>query len=237
MPEIWWLNPDATCPFSAGARPETRATNRKMLYEVSKRLEKSIIDQGKGVTNGAGPAAALQSKKSSHSDMEEGPSIRQNAGIAEKNKKSKKKSYMGKTAGDDAAVEKSKLSLATSTAKPLEGDAMPRKSKKRKSAGSKDDTVSSLAMDGADEAAGGTPLAVVPEGDTAARRKSVRFSLKRNLVMTIGQPPLPADVRTPPTSKPKGPALKRSSGLASRKLSMGDEDLSAGKQKAKKKRE
>ncbi|PSC72643.1 Ribosomal RNA processing 1 B [Micractinium conductrix] len=42
-------------------------------------------------------------------------------------------------------------------------------------------------------------------------KKSVRFSLKRNLVNVIGQPPKPADVRTPPTAKPKGPALKRES--------------------------
>ncbi|KAL4458010.1 hypothetical protein ABPG75_012875 [Micractinium tetrahymenae] len=40
-------------------------------------------------------------------------------------------------------------------------------------------------------------------------KKSVRFSLKRNLVNVIGQPPKPADVRTPPTAKPKGPALKK----------------------------
>lgn len=44
-------------------------------------------------------------------------------------------------------------------------------------------------------------------------KKNVRFSLKRNLVMTIGQPPAPADVRTPPSSKPKGPALKKVSTL------------------------
>ncbi len=51
-------------------------------------------------------------------------------------------------------------------------------------------------------------------GDGGARspgtgKKSVRFSLKRNLVNVIGQPPKPADVRTPPTAKPKGPALKK----------------------------
>lgn len=56
-----------------------------------------------------------------------------------------------------------------------------------------------------------TPIALPPSTTASKepRRKSVRFSLKRNLVMTIGQPPLPEDVRTPPTSKPKGSALKQ----------------------------
>lgn len=53
---------------------------------------------------------------------------------------------------------------------------------------------------------GGTP------GDSPSKqKKAVRFSLKRNLVNVIGQPPKPEDVRTPPTSKPKGPALKKHS--------------------------
>lgn len=53
---------------------------------------------------------------------------------------------------------------------------------------------------------------VTGDGAAAARspsKKSVRFSLKRNLVNVIGQPPKPADVRTPPTAKPKGSALKK----------------------------
>jgi hypothetical protein len=53
-----------------------------------------------------------------------------------------------------------------------------------------------------------------PGGDGSPSKKTVRFSLKRNLVNVIGQPPKPADVRTPPTSKPKGPALKRRSLLS-----------------------
>lgn len=48
---------------------------------------------------------------------------------------------------------------------------------------------------------------VMVEGGTNGK-KNVRFALRRNLVMTIGQPPLPEDVRTPPTSRPKGSALK-----------------------------
>jgi len=50
--------------------------------------------------------------------------------------------------------------------------------------------------------------------DSVERRKSVRFSLKRNLVRTIGQPPYPEDIRTPPTSRPTGSALKKSEDLS-----------------------
>lgn len=56
----------------------------------------------------------------------------------------------------------------------------------------------------------GTALpAGTPGGDLSPSKKSVRFSLRRNVVNVIGQPPKPADVRTPPTAKPKGSALKR----------------------------
>lgn len=44
-------------------------------------------------------------------------------------------------------------------------------------------------------------------------KKSVRWQLKRNVVNVIGAPPKPQHVRTPPTARPKGPALKRLSTL------------------------
>ena len=67
--------------------------------------------------------------------------------------------------------------------------------------------------------------------DSVERRKSVRFSLKRNLVMTIGQPPYPEDIRTPPTSRPKGSALKKSEDLSepARKRSLTFEETTKGK--------
>jgi hypothetical protein len=58
-----------------------------------------------------------------------------------------------------------------------------------------------------------TATATIDGDMLSPSKKNVRFSLKRNLVMTIGQPPAPADVRTPPSSKPKGPALKKVSTL------------------------
>lgn len=60
----------------------------------------------------------------------------------------------------------------------------------------------------AEAAEAGPPGAQAVTPGSAPRSKSVRFSLKRNLVNVIGQPPLPEDIRTPPTAKPKGSALK-----------------------------
>ena len=59
-----------------------------------------------------------------------------------------------------------------------------------------------------------TPVGSPEPPAGVSQRKSVRFSLKRNLINTIGQAPFAAEIRTPPTSKPKGPALKRVSGVA-----------------------
>ena len=42
----------------------------------------------------------------------------------------------------------------------------------------------------------------------------VKFALKKNLYFAKGGPVPPPDVRTPPTAKPKGSALKKSSALA-----------------------
>lgn len=57
--------------------------------------------------------------------------------------------------------------------------------------------------------AGATPSHIEESPPQKTRRKSVRFSLKKNLVRRIGEPPFPENVRTPPTSKPKGSALKQ----------------------------
>jgi len=57
--------------------------------------------------------------------------------------------------------------------------------------------------------AGATPSHTEDSPLQKTRRKSVRFSLKKNLVRRIGEPPFPENVRTPPTSKPKGSALKQ----------------------------
>lgn len=44
----------------------------------------------------------------------------------------------------------------------------------------------------------------------------VKFSMKNNLYFEKGGPVPPAEIRTPPTAKPKGSALKRVSSVAPR---------------------
>eukprot|EP00951_Prasinocladus_malaysianus_P040820 scaffold473952_cov46-Prasinocladus_malaysianus.AAC.1 len=44
-----------------------------------------------------------------------------------------------------------------------------------------------------------------------AIKKSVKFSMRSNLYFPFGGPVPDADVRTPPTARPKGPALKKTS--------------------------
>lgn len=57
-----------------------------------------------------------------------------------------------------------------------------------------------------------TPQVVgMGNGQTPGSKKSVRWGLKHNLVLTMGQPVPPQNVRTPPRARPKGSALKESS--------------------------
>ncbi len=44
----------------------------------------------------------------------------------------------------------------------------------------------------------------------------VKFQMKNNLYFEKGGPVPPAEVRTPPTAKPKGSALKKTSSVAPR---------------------
>lgn len=56
------------------------------------------------------------------------------------------------------------------------------------------------------------PASAQPAPSTA--RKSVTFSIKRNLYFAAGGPVPEPDIRTPPPARPKGPALKRVSAFA-----------------------
>ncbi|KAL0040673.1 hypothetical protein WJX79_001241 [Trebouxia sp. C0005] len=56
--------------------------------------------------------------------------------------------------------------------------------------------------------------------DGASQKKRVRFAMKRNLWMQIGGAVPPEEIRTPPDSRPKGSALKRSSLLDHRENQM-----------------
>ena len=199
-----------SCPFLLGALQETRALNREALYAASKDIEAAGKQRGKP------PSAAKKTKKK---EKELPPVDVEEAGKVKANKKRKHEPTPAKPAAPAAA------SVPPSTEKP--------KAKKAKVKAAEPETqapaeVPAPASDPksnkkklkkqlrAVAAANGSAGDVTPVGSLAngagqeekSHRKSVRFRLKRNLVMTIGQPPLPEDVRTPPTSKPKGSALK-----------------------------
>lgn len=101
-----------------------------------------------------------------------------------KKKKKKKRTSMN---GTEAGEEKTEKTLKVKKAETARETEKVEKTKKSKKA----DT-----------------LAMAAETAREATRKSVRINLKKNLVRTIGEKPYPEDVRTPPTSKPRGSALK-----------------------------
>lgn len=63
--------------------------------------------------------------------------------------------------------------------------------------------------------------------------RQVKFQMKNNLYFEKGGPVPPAEVRTPPTAKPKGSALKKTSSVASRPKSPRMASVGMPKRKAK----
>lgn len=196
-----------------GALKETRALNREALYSASKEIEAAAKQRGKPPSSekkkGKKPAPAPAqkeepqkakiSKKRKHDATPAKPANdAATAAVPPSTEKPKTKKPKVKAMGAAVAA-----AVVVPPAVPAEVPApvSDRKNKKSKK-------VRVAAANG--NAGDVTPIAspVEKTKEEEARRKSVRFSLKRNLVMTIGQPPLPEDVRTPPTSKPKGSALK-----------------------------
>jgi len=207
----------------------TRALNRETLYAASKDLEYAAKNRGKppkkkkkAAASAAavvieGPAeekkeeqaaTALKTKvdkkrKSSSSPHESAPSsngIKAAAQPGSLEKETSKKAKKTKAATVTAAVGEEKPSVSPIAEQPPSTSSGSKKIKKK-------NKKSEAAVEAGDITPIVSPTAAAFEA-AEARRKNVRFSLKRNLVMTIGQPPLPEDVRTPPTSKPKGSALK-----------------------------
>ena len=207
----------------------TRALNRETLYAASKELENAAKNPGKPAKKAKKAVAAVAeepAKEEEEEEKEEGgtkaktdkkrksssesvPSSNGTAAAApqpastEKPEPSKKAK---KTKGATAAAVTAVKAAPESAPSPIEqppSTSFDRKNKKK-----------DKKIEASEPTAGDVTPIVSPNGlgalDAAEtrRRKSVRFSLKRNLVMTIGQPPLPEDIRTPPTSKPKGSALK-----------------------------
>jgi hypothetical protein len=211
----------------AGAQTEVKALNREMLYACSRRIE--------GVS---GVPETLQ--RTVEAETERAVVIGKNTGKAptraqvplpalDKGKK-KRKSMLGnkqtEVIKDEELLKVTEQGEPGPSYRPCEnGEAEGDESKEPKLKKNKKNKKKKAKLSDDDNSQPGNSLATPPQegpalfqsqsqpGESAAK-KNVRFSLKRNLVMTIGQPPLPEDIRTPPTAKPRGPALKRVSTLA-----------------------
>jgi hypothetical protein len=198
-----------------------RALNRETLYAASKELEHAAKNRGK---------PPKKERKAAAEEAEVDDKVLEEAAAHAKTKADKKKRKSSESdpssngteaaAGEPSSHEKEEPSKKVKKSKaaavaapepaPAAAEQPPSTSSDRKN---KKKHHKKAELDEAD--AGNVTPIVSPssaagalEAADARRRKSVRFSLKRNLVMTIGQPPLPEDIRTPPTSKPKGSALK-----------------------------
>ncbi len=199
----------------------TRALNRETLYAASKELEHAAKNRGKPAKKEKKAAAAVgeleeeeeevvektkgdKKRKASSSPAEAGPSsngVTKTAPQPSSSEKGEpsKKAKKAKAAAATAAEPAPAAPPAGAEELPSTSSGSKKNKKKRSSESGPAGDVTPIVSP--------TTGAIEAAAD-AQRRKSVRFSLKRNLVMTIGQPPLPEDIRTPPTSKPKGSALK-----------------------------
>lgn len=186
---------------------ETRAANREGLYVCSKAIASAAKRREKAASKeAAAPASAAEPKP---------PKAKKQKALAA----AEGGASASKTAEPSNEEAMAALSLETAAAAEPHSTSTGKKRKKdgKRAAATKDAATLAPAaepvhrdmQDGNGDYS--TPVGS-PRPDT--QRKSVRFSLKRNLVMTIGQPPLPEDVRTPPMAKPKGSALKQTGALA-----------------------
>lgn len=234
-----------------GAKPETRARNRTVLYELSEALEKSAAKKQRRQGQQPEQEARPQRRKGSEAEPARQPQQpapqqvqppakqqqQQQAEEAPPPASGKKGKKRRQTEGGGGAPTGTPLqerpqrqqqqaaaaaAEAATPAAPAPGSAKKQGKMSRLRPGAADSTPAAaagapheisaqeqqlLAAAVAAVTGGGTPGAA----SASARKKAVRFSLKRNLVNVIGQPPKPAEVRTPPTAKPKGSALKKES--------------------------
>ncbi|KAI8113586.1 hypothetical protein M9435_003584 [Picochlorum sp. BPE23] len=166
--------------FSLGSHKKTKSKNREYLYLASSDVEQALKHAKK-------KAVVKKSKKKAAKKEDEIPvRIVQEAPEEEEE--------------EEDQVEK------TIAEAPKSQENKKKKKKKKKA---KSNTDSEPASGSHENGIDATPHHIDDEPSQKIRRKSVRFSLKKNLVRRIGQPPFPENVRTPPTSKPKGSALKQ----------------------------
>ncbi|RMZ56872.1 hypothetical protein APUTEX25_002961, partial [Auxenochlorella protothecoides] len=192
--------------FDLGAAVETRRKNRELCYDLSSRFE--------GITPGK-PTAAPSDDSSNRSagavlgGSDSAPASAKVLATPSSDASAKKKKKRDAAAVDapngHAAVTPSTLGKSAKKKKKVQAEPEPAAASPSGKAATA--TASPPRTPTVPAAPHDTP-------DTLAK-KNVRFSLRRNLVMTIGEPPAPSEVRTPPSSKPKGPALKKASSLGS----------------------
>ena len=187
------------------------------MYQASSKLELA----GKQLKQGeeeAGDKQTSQKQKSGESKAEKLN--------AEKQKASKKQKASPETvkANEKKKKKKSEKRAPAALGSPLEVDTEASKPKKKKtkrvsSADQMTPNGRSATKQATEQAIQGGQAAVKESPGVPPRRKSVRINLKKNLVRRIGEVPYPENVRTPPTSKPRGSALKAIEATNKRKKS------------------
>jgi ribosomal RNA-processing protein 1 len=213
--------------FDPGAKKETKTRNRDALYQMSSLLEKVAAKKKRQHGAVVGPSGKTSSKKAAAkaAPPATAPAAAPAAPAADmevevKVKKSKKRkngeavaagpSSLPKAAAIQTEIEsnikKVKLAPKPAAAVPPRREALMADPASKASIKERKRQKDKKAV-----AVAGVPQAITstPSPDNTGRKKNVRWSLKNNLVMTIGEPPAHVDIRTPPTSKPKGSALKK----------------------------
>lgn len=241
------------CP---GAKPETRARSREVLYATSDALERAAAKRQR--QQGQQPEQERRPPRKQHHAADEAPEQqqqqqegRQQAPASGKKAKKRRQQEAAEAAAPAATPQQERAQQQVQQQAPAADEAgqqVPASSSKKQRKASRlgpspaaaaqlqaaarrqrhepaaeeeegqrrqglrhDITEQEQELLAAAVAAVTGGGSVTPGASPSKHKNRVRFSLKRNLVNVIGQPPKPEDVRTPPTSKPKGPALKKHS--------------------------
>lgn len=225
--------------FQAGAEGSVRAHNRAALYALAQRFEQMLSHRSRESSSGApaksrdppandseapsaaqhdGPAAAAQASPSAGqaaarvTSPQESKAARKLAIAARKAKRNKlqDKSAPGDVGGgqpDLTSASSAALSVVMAESAPALSAALAADARQRHDAAS----LAARAADG--DAAAAALSTAVTIAQRAAEKRRISFDLKKNVVCAFGSPLPPPNVRTPPSAKPNGSALKRESSL------------------------
>lgn len=208
------LVPGAPLSPSISVAEETEAeaeAGTKAKAKAKTKTKRAVVDKGKAdvVENGVQAAANGKKKRKSIKSGDDSTEI------APKGEGLPVVAEHSKGEHLSRPVENGKLDEDTYEVQKMDKMVKKKKNKKKKKKLSLDsDSEPGNLIKAPPPEEGLTPIQSPSRPGESTAKKNVRFSLKRNLVMTIGQPPLPEDIRTPPTAKPRGPALKRVSSVA-----------------------